>query len=100
MGKKKKKDTFRLNWASLLINKYFLVSACFLVWISFLDTHNLITQMKLKGIINQLKGEKQEFESLYLKAKDEKVALESNKEKYAREKYYMHKENEEVFIVK
>ena len=31
--------------------------------------------------------------------KDEKDAFENNLEKYAREKYLMHKPNEEVYIV-
>jgi hypothetical protein len=37
---------------------------------------------------------------LYTKALKEKDILEKNQERFAREKYYMHRENEDIFIIK
>ena len=82
------------------VNKYSITFACFVVWISFIDRHNLITQYRLKSIITEMETEKENYQDLYLKALDEKKLLEKDQEKYAREKYFMHKENEEVFIIK
>jgi len=57
-----------------------------------------MTQRKLAQTIDNLKVEKQKYIDLIEEVKLEKIDLEKNKEKCAREHYYMHKENEEVFI--
>ncbi|MDA9301490.1 hypothetical protein N9Q30_01470 [bacterium] len=57
-----------------------------------------MTQKKLAQTIDNLKVEKQKYIDLLEEVKFEKIDLDKNKEKYAREHYYMHKENEEVFI--
>jgi len=62
------------------------------------DKHNYMTQKKLAQTIDNLKVEKQKYIDLLEEVKFEKIDLDKNKEKYAREHYYMHKENEEVFI--
>jgi hypothetical protein len=97
MGSKRKLQNF--SWQSY-VNKYTLTLCAFLVWIVFLDKHNLITQHKLKSIIEEMETEKSSFEDMYLQAVEDKKLLEADQEKYAREKYFMHKDNEEVFIIK
>lgn len=89
-----------INYSSK--HKFVVVIAVFAVWLTFFDKNSLITQLKNKSKINDLKTEKQ----YYL----DKIAVDSvklyelqtdeeNLEKYAREQYLMHKENEEIFIV-
>jgi hypothetical protein len=56
--------------------------------------------MSLKEMIRELESEKEKFNSLYTKALKEKDILEKNQERFAREKYYMHRENEDIFIIK
>ena len=82
------------------INKYTVTLLCFIAWIGFIDTHNLFTQHKLKQIIGDMEKEKKELHVMYEEALEEKKLLESDQERYAREKYFMHKDNEEVFIIK
>ncbi|MGE5356308.1 MAG: FtsB family cell division protein [Deltaproteobacteria bacterium] len=82
------------------MNKYRLVFLLFLVWIVFFDTKNVYVQFKLSKKIHELKKEQKEYESMYETIKGEHKDLTENIEKFAREKYYMHKENEEVFIIK
>ncbi len=87
----------------LLRNKYFLVSVFFIIWISFLDANNLVKKIhdskKLKG----LKKDKNFYQQ---KIAEDSVRLndllnnKKNIEKYAREKLYMKKENEDVFVFK
>ena len=87
---------------SLLINKYLLVSCLFLVWMLFFDARDwgLIRENKNK-LDNLQKSEKH----LAAEIRDTRKELELLKtsaqtiEKYAREKYYMKKENEDLFIV-
>ena len=97
MGSKSKLQ--ELSWQSY-VNKYTLTLCFFLVWIVFLDKHNLITQHRLRTIIDKMEAEKTNYKAMYVKALEEKKLLEADQEKYAREKYFMHKDNEEVFIIK
>ena len=83
-----------------VMNKYRLVSLLFLAWMLFFDNKNAFVQFRLSQRIHELNNEKKDYESMYLTIKGEHKDLTENIEKFAREKYYMHKENEEVFIIK
>ena len=89
----------QISWMRY-VNKYSITLACFVIWISFIDKHNLLTQYRLKTIIYEMEDEKEKYRNLYLEAVDEQKLLEKDQERYAREKYFMHKENEEIFIIK
>lgn len=91
----KKKIHIPKNW----MNKYSIVGISFLIWISFFDTHSLYSTYKVGQGIKRLKIEKEELIEEIALAKQYKIDLESNKEKFAREKYYMHKADEEIFII-
>ena len=83
-------------------NKFLLAILVFSIWVGFFDPKDIgviySKEEKLKNL--------QQSESILTKnikdTKDELVQLKSNAgtiEKYAREKYYMKKDNEDVFIV-
>jgi cell division protein DivIC len=96
-----------LDYVKKIVNystkrKYLVVLIVFTVWLLIFDKNSLINQLKNKGKLNNLETEKKYYldkitvdsTKLYeLKTDDE------NLEKYAREQYLMHKENEDVFIV-
>lgn len=84
----------------IVFNKYRFVAIVFLVWMIFFDSKNAFVQFRLSQKISELKKEQKEYESMYVTIKGEHKDLTENIEKFAREKYYMHKENEEVFIIK
>jgi len=93
-----------LKTLSLLAkNKYLLSLAVFAVWMIFFDSQDVITtHVKLRKELNQL----QESRSYYLgqigETKKELEQLKSDPEtleKYAREKYRMKKDNEDLFII-
>ncbi len=65
----------------------------------FLDRHNLLTQFKLNKSLRRLEDDKVYFEKKIEEAKLDRQNVENNKEQFAREKYHMHKTNEEVFII-
>ncbi|NLL27756.1 MAG: septum formation initiator family protein [Bacteroidales bacterium] len=86
----------------ILKNKYLLVSLAFAVWIIFFDQNNLIYQRSLRKELKKVEAE----HSFYKKEinKDSRKYLEiitdnDRLEKFAREKYLMKRENEDVFLI-
>lgn len=74
----------------------------FIVWLIFFDRHNLITQIKLKKELTALEKEKQYYEDMAIAVEAEAHGLFTNAEKlekFAREEYFMKKDNEEVFVI-
>lgn len=85
-----------------LRDKYILVTLAFLIWISFFDTYNLISQFKRSRALKDVKDEKQ----FYLEEiKRDSIAImelttdKENLEKFAREKYLMKKDDEDIFLI-
>lgn len=81
------------------INKFSIATVFFFIWLSIFDTHNLIERFKLSSQLSRLEKQKKDLIVGIAQAKLDKKDLDSNKEKFAREKYYMHKDNEDVFII-
>jgi len=82
-----------------LRNKYFITITLFLAWMVFFDNHGILTQVKLQRTVNKMHRDKAMYEHKIEEAKQERLDLEVNKEKFAREQYYMKKRGEEVFII-
>mgnify|MGYP001117751169 CR=1 FL=1 len=83
-------------------NFYFIFGICFLIWMLFLDTNDLISQFKLSRKINQLEAEKEYYSRKIEEVKKEKAELFSNQyllEKFAREKYLMKKPEEDLYVI-
>lgn len=85
-----------------IFNKYALTILCFTIWMVFFDNTSWLVINDLNKEINkheeQLKFYKNEFEkndAFYKKLMQNK----SEKEKFARENYFMKKSNEEIFIL-
>ncbi len=81
------------------VNKFTIVTFVFAVWVGVFDTHSFWDSFQLSRTISRLENEKIELRKNIEIAKADKIDLENNKEKFAREKYFMHKDNEEVFII-
>ncbi len=96
-GKQKKttKSSFSHNW----LNKYTIAALALLTWLCFFDRHNVFTQYQLGETVEKLENEKSDYLAKLEAAKLERENLNNNIEKFAREKYFMHKDNEEVFII-
>ena len=80
-------------------NRYVIAATLFLLWMVFFDSANMLTQFRLVQAVNNLKKDKVFYQDQIKKAEGEKKTLEEDKETFAREQYYMQKENEEVFIL-
>ncbi len=83
-------------------NKYFLVTAFFLVWVLFIDTSNIFVWIDDMGTVASQERQKEYFKEAIKNTEDKLNELGANKdslEKFAREQYLFHETDEEVFIV-
>ena len=82
-------------------NIYILISSFFLIWILFLDSNSIVTNLKLKSQINELE---KKINQLKKEIEIDKKLINTLRnldslEKYGREKHFMKKQNEEIFII-
>jgi cell division protein FtsB len=87
---------------NLVKNKFFLVTMAFLVWMIFFDKNDLFSQYEYRRQVNKLKEERDFYKKETDQVNKELDELTSNPqklEKFAREKYLMKKENEDVYVI-
>jgi cell division protein DivIC len=89
---------------SFLKNRYLLTATGFFVWILFFDSRDLITShFRERKELNQLEESKKYYEQQIATTKQELQQLKTNPavlEKYAREKYGMKRDNEDLFRIR
>ena len=84
-----------------LRNHYAITVLLFFVWMAFFDQDNMINQIELKAELFQLDSDKAYYQHAIIETRedlDELLADNSKLERFAREKYFMKKENEEIFV--
>ena len=79
-------------------SRYVVAAVLFLIWMVFFDSANMLTQFRLVQSVNNLKADREYYQEEIKKAEAEKKTLAEDKEAFAREHYYMQKQDEEVFI--
>ncbi|NNF01404.1 MAG: septum formation initiator family protein [Bacteroidia bacterium] len=90
----------RLPW--FVKNKYVISILFFLVWMFFFDQNDVLTQRSRAKQLKSLENQRDFYLSEIKKVKADKIALFSSDEsieKFAREKYYMKRENEDIYII-
>jgi cell division protein DivIC len=95
---------FLTHIPSWLKNKYLLAGLAFLVWILFLDNKNdLFSQYERLTRSRELTKNESHLSNQITETQKELDLLKNNAqsiEKYAREKYMMKKDNEDLFVIK
>jgi cell division protein DivIC len=87
---------------SIFRNKYFLTLIIFIIWLTLLDTNNLIERYQQLRDLHKLK---QDMIYYTKKIEEDKRKLNElktdndNLEKFAREQYRMKKKDEDLYIV-
>ena len=83
-------------------NFYFIATAIFLLWMLLLDSNNFVARYQLSSKLSSLEAEKEYYEEKIEEVQQDRDELFGDREsieKFAREKYLMKKESEDIFIV-
>lgn len=94
---------FLTHIPSWLKNKYLLTGVFFAVWMLFFDQKDILSLFELKSKQNELQKSEAHLKQLIVSTGEEQLLLKNNVpgiEKYAREKFLMKKDNEDLFIIK
>lgn len=85
-----------------LKNKYSVALIVFFLWIMFFDRNRVINQIRLVGTLNDMKAEREYYMEQIQHDSIALHVLESDKkelERFAREKYLMKRDNEDVYLI-
>ena len=85
-----------------LKSKYLITSIAFIVWMLFFDSDDVTLQLKRVKELKQLQQSEKNMNQRIADTKKELELLRTNPstlEKYAREKYLMKKDNEDLYII-
>lgn len=86
---------------SIFKNIYFIIIVSFLIWMLFFDSNSYLVHRELNKNILKLEKQKDFYkEGIKEDTKElNKIKTDSGLEEYAREKLFMKKEDEEIFII-
>ena len=83
-------------------SKYLIALSAFIVWMVFFDRNDIPFQLRRINELKQLQQSEKNMDLLIRETKNELDLLKTNPstlEKYAREKYMMKRDNEDLFIL-
>jgi cell division protein FtsB len=86
----------------ILTSKYAIAGAFFLVWMLFVDQRDFFQQQERKAELEKLEMKKRYYQTEIDKARKTLTDLQTNPaalEKFARERYLMKKEGEDIFTM-
>ena len=89
------------KWFRYVSSIYIVILLLFLVWMLFFDTNSWFIHQELNDDIEALEDNKEDYveEIKTDKAFIEKMKDSLEQEKFAREKYYLKKANEDIYII-
>lgn len=89
------------KWYKWLGNKYVLILVLFLIWMFFFDANNYFFHKELSDDIDALEDNKEFYKEEIQKDRSfiEKMKDSTEMERFAREKYFLKKDNEDIYII-
>lgn len=92
-----------LRWVPVrLRNRYGLAAGVLLLWIMLFADYDLYTMLKLRHELSRMRDQHEHFAEEVARTKEQLHQLNSDQallEKFAREKYLMKRDNEDVFVL-
>lgn len=84
-----------------LVSAYIVISVVFIIWMLFFDANSWLIHRELNQEINKLEGNKEYFEKETSQDREQIKKLKDSVEleRFAREEYFMKKDNEEIYII-
>jgi cell division protein DivIC len=80
-------------------NRYAMVAISLGIWMLLFDKHDVFTLISLNQSIDKIEEDQAFYKREIKSMLAEKANLKKNAEKHAREKYYMSRPDEDVFII-
>lgn len=85
----------------IITNVYVIILSIFVVWMFFFDENSYLTH---KDFNKEIEALERSIETYKKRISEDKATIKSLQdslqlEKYAREQYYMKKENEDIYII-
>lgn len=89
------------KWFLFASNIYVLVLTVFVVWMVFFDTNSLLIHLELRKEIRKLEKQQDFLKEEIQRDKKiiETLSDPEELEKFAREKYYLKRKNEEIYLI-
>ena len=86
---------------AFVMNRYVLVLILFSVWMLFFDNYSYLEHRVLDNEIEEIEDNIQYYKTEIKKdsIKIKELKNDDRVEKYAREKYYMKRDNEDIYII-
>ena len=89
------------KWIRFIGNKYLIITVFFVFWMLFFDTNSFLIHKELNDDIKKLEENKKAYLEEII---NDKIFIDKMKdsveiEKFAREQYYLKKENEEIYLI-
>lgn len=84
-----------------LRNKFVFTGLLFIIWVGFIDDNNIIAQVRSRLRLAEVNREREFYMRETQQSAEDLKLLQNDRElleKFARERYLMKRENEEVFI--
>ena len=87
---------------TFITNKYTLAITLFIVWMCFFDQRDIFSTIDQKKTLSDLLAKKRYYQQEITTAQQELTDLQNNStalEKFAREKYLMKRNGEDIYII-
>jgi cell division protein DivIC len=84
-----------------LRNKFVFTGLLFAIWVGFIDDNNIITQVKARMKLAEVAREREFYLKETEQSTEDLKLLQNDRElleRFARERYLMKRENEDIFI--
>ncbi len=89
-------------WGAFIGNFYIATATLFLVWMLFFDSNDFFTQLRYWRRLHAARQEKEYYNDRIKEVSRDREELQKNPhllEKFAREKYLMKRQDEDLYLV-
>lgn len=89
------------RWFRILSNRYLLIIFIFGIWMLFFDSNSWLVHRELNEEIDQLESNQNYYEGEIESDRSviDQLSDPDGLERFAREKYFMKRKNEDIFII-
>ncbi|MFV0237685.1 MAG: FtsB family cell division protein [Flavobacteriales bacterium] len=90
------------KWFKWGVNKYVLIIGLFVVWMTFFDDASLLQHIRIDQEIERLEEDRNFYKNQLESVKTELKKVQDDPksiEKIARERFYMKKNHEDIFVI-